>query len=79
MTRSAAARAAAHQSWANTADRSARTASGYAGLLARFEREARERLGPGATDAQVAAAAESARRAHYVRMGSASAAARRAS
>lgn len=31
--------AAAHQSWANTADRSARARRGYDGLVAKFERE----------------------------------------
>jgi len=45
--------------------------------LAKFEREARERLGPDATDRQVAEAAESARRAHYARMGAAGVTARR--
>jgi hypothetical protein len=77
MTRSAAARLAAHESWARTPDRAARTAPAYAGLLARFEREARERLGPDATPRQVADAAESARKAHYARMSAAGVAARR--
>jgi hypothetical protein len=79
VTRSAAARLAAHESWAATQDRAARTAPARAGLLAKFEREARERLGPGATARQVADAAESASKAHYARMAAASAAARRAS
>lgn len=79
MTRSAAARAAAHESWANTADRSARTAPARAGRTAKFYREARERLGPAATERQVAEAAESAIKAHYTRMAAKSAAARRAS
>jgi hypothetical protein len=64
----AQARAAAHQSWANTADRTARTEAARTGLLNKFQREARERLGDGATERQVALAAESARRAHYARM-----------
>ena len=68
MNRSAAARIAAHESWANTADRAARAARGYDGLRARFVREARERLGPGATDVQVSDAAESAARAHFARI-----------
>lgn len=38
--RSLAGRAAAHRSWANTADRSARTAPARAGLDARFLAEA---------------------------------------
>jgi hypothetical protein len=77
MTTSAAARMAAHQSWANTADRTARTAPAAQGLLAKFEREARERLGPDATERQVAEAAESARKAHYSRLSAAGVAARR--
>ncbi len=78
MTRSSAARLAAHESWARTPDRAARTSNARAGLLARFDREARDRLGPGATDTAVAAAAESARRAHYSRISRAGVAARRA-
>jgi hypothetical protein len=76
VTTPAAARMAAHQSWAYTADRTARTAAARAGLQARFEREARERLGPGASERQVAEAAESARRAHYARLSAAGVAAR---
>jgi hypothetical protein len=75
--RSITARIAAYESWANTADRSARTAPARLGLLNKFEREARERLGPSATDRQVADAAESARRAHYTRLSVAGVAARR--
>ena len=71
MDRSTAARIAAHTSWANTLDRTARTEAARTGLLAKFEREARERLGPDATDRQVADAAESGRRAHYARMSAA--------
>lgn len=77
MTTSSAARIAAHQSWACTPDRTSRTAAARAGLQARFEREARERLGPGASDRQVAEAAESARKAHYARLSAAGVAARR--
>lgn len=76
MTTSAAARMAAHQSWARTPDRTTRTAAARAGLYARFEREARELLGPGASERQVADAAESARRAHYARLSAAGVAAR---
>lgn len=68
MNNTTRARLAAHTSWANTPDRSARASAGYAGLLKRFEREARENLGPDASDKDVAAAAESAKRAYYVRM-----------
>jgi len=77
MTTSTAARIAAYEPWARTPDRAARTAPGAAGLLAKFEREARGRLGPDATDRQVREAADAARKAHYARMGAASAAARR--
>ena len=49
-SRSLQARIAAHESWARTADRAARTAPARAGLDARFQREARERLGPDATE-----------------------------
>ena len=77
MTSPAQARLAAHESWARTPDRSARTSAARAGLAARFEREARERLGPGASDRQVADAAESARKAYYQRLAAAGVAARK--
>jgi hypothetical protein len=79
MSRSATARVAVYQSWANTGDRAARTEAARSGLAAKFEREARERLGPDATDRQVADAADAARRAHYARMSRAGVAARSAS
>jgi len=78
MNRSMAARIAAYESWAATPDRAARAAAGQRGLLAKFEREARDRLGPEATDRQVADAADAARSAHYLRLAAASAEARRA-
>lgn len=68
MNRTAAASIAADESWANTADRAARTRPAREGLDAKFLREARERLGAGATDKQVADAAGSARRAHFKRL-----------
>lgn len=68
MNRKSAAQLAAYTSWANTPDRSARAGLGYAGLLARFEREARERLGPDASPRAIADAAESARLAHFARL-----------
>lgn len=68
MTTSSQARIAAHTSWAKTPDRSARTAPAHRGLAEKFLREARDRLGPDATDQQVALAAESARKAHYIAM-----------
>jgi hypothetical protein len=47
-------------------------------MLAKFTREARARLGPDATERQVAKAAESARRAFYKRLSAAGVAARKA-
>jgi hypothetical protein len=77
MTSPQQARAAAHQSWANTPDRAARTSAARQGLLNRFEREARERLGAAASDRAVADAADSALKAHYARLSAAGVAARR--
>jgi hypothetical protein len=76
MSSSASARIAAYESWARTPDRAARTSAARTGLLAKFEREARERLGPGASERDVAAAADAAKAAHYRRMSKASTAAR---
>ncbi|MFD6474362.1 hypothetical protein ACFWEH_12790 [Streptomyces anulatus] len=70
------ARLGAHQSWANTTDRTARTAGARRAAESKFEEEARQKH-PGATEAQVAAAAESLRKAHFTRMGFLSAQARR--
>jgi len=56
--------------------RLARTSAARTGLLAKFEREAREKLGPGASERDVALAADAAKAAHYRRMSAASAAAR---
>ena len=75
VSRSLTARLAAYESWARTADRSARTAPARAALNA--DRQARERLGPRATPRQVAEAAASARKAHYLRLSLAGVAARR--
>jgi hypothetical protein len=47
-------------------------------MLEKFTREAQERLGPDATERQVARAAESARRAFYKRLSAAGVAARKA-
>jgi hypothetical protein len=77
MTSPSQARLAAHESWARTPDRAARTSAARQGLMARFEREARERLGQGASDRQVADAAESARKAYYQRLAAAGLKARR--
>lgn len=75
---SAQQRVAAHESWARTPDRAARTAAARQGLEAKFEREARERLGPAATDRQVADAAAAGRKAYYARFAAAGVATRRA-
>jgi hypothetical protein len=63
-------------SWANTADRTARTAPGSRAAEARFEKEARERH-PDAPEEQIAQVAEHLRKAHFRRMGLASATKRR--
>ena len=78
MDRSTAARLGAYESWARTPNRSARNAPARQGFEAKFEREARERLGPDATDKQVADAADAARKAYYLRLAAAGVAARRA-
>jgi hypothetical protein len=76
MTTSQQARIAALEGWARTRDRTARTEPMRTGLHAKFERQARELLGPDATDRQVADSAESLRKAHYQRMSAAGHAAR---
>ena len=76
-SRSVIARLGAHESWARTADRSARTARARAQFDARFEREARKRLGLDATPRQIAEAAASARKAYFARLALASIAARK--
>jgi len=78
VTTAAQARIAAHESWARTPDRAARTAPARDGLEARFQREARQALGDDATDRQVADAAESARKAYYARLSAKGVAARQA-
>ncbi|QCY47526.1 hypothetical protein GcLGCM259_1808 [Glutamicibacter creatinolyticus] len=70
-----AAQIAAHESWANTTDRSARTAKARAALMAKFEQEAdpEGKLLP----AERAKRAEHLRKAHFKRLALASAKARR--
>ena len=68
MTTSSQARIAALEGWARTSDRTARTEAMRTGLVEKFRREARERLGPDATERQIEDAAAAARRAHYSRM-----------
>lgn len=71
-------RLAAHTSWANTTDRSARTAAARrASHHTRFLAKARE-MHPNATEAQIEKVAESLRSAHYAALALKSAAARRA-
>jgi hypothetical protein len=71
------ARAAAHQSWANTADRSERTAPARRRFLARFERQ----VDPNQTlsHEERAQRAESARKAYFAQLAYRSAVARQAS
>jgi hypothetical protein len=78
VTRSPAARVAAYQPRTRTPDRAARAKPARNNMLAKFTREARERLGPDATERQVARAAESARKAFYKRLSAAGVAARKA-
>lgn len=74
--RSLAASAAAHESWANTSDRSARTAPARAALLARFEQE----IDPDGTltPGERARRAEHKRKAYFQRLALKSAHARAA-
>ncbi len=71
------ARIAAHESWARTEDRTARTANARAASLDRFEKQ----VDPEGTlpPAERALRAEHARRAHFYRMALKSAQARRKS
>lgn len=73
--RKLAAQIAAHESWANTPDRSARTAKARAALMAKFEKQAdpEGKLLP----AERAKRAEHLRKAHFKRLALASAKARR--
>jgi acyl-CoA reductase-like NAD-dependent aldehyde dehydrogenase len=78
VTTPAAARTSERQSRAVTPGREPGTKTSRSPVLARLTREARERLGPDATERQVAEAAESARKAFYARLSAAGVAARRA-
>jgi hypothetical protein len=68
------AKIAAHARWAKE-NPAANAARGQAGLLAKFEREARE-AEPGLSDAEYSRRAESARKAHMARLAFASSKAR---
>lgn len=75
--RSMRMRIASYQSWANTTDRSARTAAARKkSHHDRFIEKAREKH-PDATEAQIAQAAEALKKAHYTEMARRSAASRR--
>lgn len=69
-------RLAAHKSWANTADRSARTEAARRASESRFVVQARE-LHPDGTAKQIEDAAQSLRKAHYAKLALLSAQARR--
>jgi cellobiose-specific phosphotransferase system component IIA len=69
-------RLAAHKSWANTADRSARTEAARRASESRFVVQARE-LHPHGTAQQIEDAAQSLRKAHFTRLALLSAQARR--
>ncbi|MGP5640194.1 hypothetical protein ACTXPS_12180 [Brachybacterium tyrofermentans] len=73
--RSMTAKLAAHESWARTPNRSARTAKARAALMAKFERE----VDPDGTlpVAERARRAEHARKAYYTRLALKSAKSRR--
>ncbi len=75
--RSLRSRLAAHLSWANTADRPARTEAARKASESRFLSEARK-LHPAGTSKQIEDAAQSLRKAHYARLALLSAQARRA-
>lgn len=70
------AQLASNASWANTLDPSSRTAKARAAANGRFEQQAREKH-PTATDEQITRIAEHLRRAHFQRLGLASAMARK--
>ena len=78
MTTSAVARIPAGEPRAAAPRRAPRIKPSRSTMLARLTREARERLGPDATESQVAAAAEAARKAFYARLSAAGVAARKA-
>jgi hypothetical protein len=78
VTRSAAPRIPAGEPRAAASRRRAGIKSSRSTMLTRFTREARERLGPDATESQIAAAAEAARKAFYARLSAAGVAARKA-
>lgn len=75
---SAEASIRSYTSWGSTPDRAARTAPARQAFGARFERQARERLGDNASDRAVSQAADALKCAHFRLMAQKSAAARQA-
>lgn len=75
--RSLRAQIAAHESWGNTSDRTARTEPGREAFMSKFVEEARQRH-PDADDKTITRAAESLKQAHFKRMAFRSAKARKA-
>ncbi len=75
--RSLRSRLAAHISWANTADRPARSKAARKASESRFLRDARK-LHPTGTSKQIEDAAQSLRKGHFARLALLSAQARRA-
>jgi hypothetical protein len=78
VTRPAAARTSVHQPRTVMPRRDARTRPSRSTMLTKLTREARERLGPDATERQVAEAAEAARKTFYARLSASGVAARKA-
>ena len=76
MTRPPAARIPAPEPRNPRRHRAAAAKPSRSTMLARLTREARQRLGPDATDSQVAEAAEAARKTFYARLSAAGVAAR---
>jgi len=70
------ARLGAYSQWAREPDPTSRTAKARAAAAGRFVKQARE-LHPDGSDEQIARVAEQLRKAHFARMGLASAAKRR--
>lgn len=72
-----ASQVGAHESWARTPDRAARTAPARKAFEDRFAAQVREQF-PDIDDAEVATRAEHAKKAYYLRLALASAKARKA-
>lgn len=75
--KSQVARIKAHRSWAATRNRTARTAAARRAADQRFYQQARELLGPDATERQIEQSAQSLRSAWFADLARRSAAARK--